>query len=66
MGDATTLLFGLDGFRVVSVAQREEHGEGGREVVVEGVQAEQACQVMSADPTGGPVHLIFKRCIRGS
>ncbi len=43
MGDATTLLFGLDGFRVVSVAQREEDGEGGREVVVEGVEDEQAC-----------------------
>ncbi len=44
MGDATTLLFGLDGFRIVSVAQREEHGEGGREVVVEGVEGEQACR----------------------
>ncbi len=31
MGDATTLLFGLDGFRVVSVVQREEHDEGGRD-----------------------------------
>ena len=41
MGDATTLLFGLDRFRVVSVAQREEDGEGGREVVVEEVEGEQ-------------------------
>jgi len=43
MGDATTLLFGLDGFRVVSVTHAQEHAEGGREVVVEGVQSEQAC-----------------------
>ena len=47
MGDATTLLFGLDGFRVVSVTHAQHnaagHGEGGREVVVEGVRHEQAC-----------------------
>ena len=43
MGDATTLLFGLDGFRVVSVAQQHEHEVEGREVVVEGVGGEQAC-----------------------
>lgn len=47
MGDATTLLFGLDGFRVVSVTRSQddaaELGEGGREVVVEGVEDEQAC-----------------------
>ncbi len=47
MGDATTLLFGLDGFRVVSVTRAHEdggeHGGGGREVVVEGVEKEQAC-----------------------
>ena len=43
MGDATTLLFGLDGFRVVSVAQQLEHDVEGREVVVEGVVGEQAC-----------------------
>ena len=40
MGDATTLLFGLDGFRVVSVTRTQEHG---REVVVEGVDSQQAC-----------------------
>ena len=43
MGEATTLLFGLDGFRVVSVAQQHEHEVGGREVVVEGVVEKQAC-----------------------
>ena len=43
MGDATTLLFGLDGFRVVSVAQQQEHEVDGREVVVEGVEDEQGC-----------------------
>ena len=43
MGDATTLLFGLDGFRVVSVSEQHEHGEGGRQVVVEGVEDQQAC-----------------------
>ena len=47
MGDATTLLFGLDGFRVVSVTRvhddGDEHVEGGRRVVVEGVEDERAC-----------------------
>ncbi len=43
MGDATTLLFGLDGFRVVSVAQQHEYEGDGREVVVEGVEDQQAC-----------------------
>jgi len=51
MGDATTLLFGLDRFRVVSVTgehQQDERQDGQREgdvreVVVEGVEAEQAC-----------------------
>ena len=43
MGDATTLLFGLDGFRVVSVSEDDEHADDGRRVVVEGVEDEQAC-----------------------
>ncbi len=47
MGDATTVLFGLDGFRVVSVSREHEHddrtGHHVREVVVEGVEQEQAC-----------------------
>ena len=57
MGDATTLLFGLEGFRVVSVTREHKHdkhdehdGHDGlkpaeevREVVVEGVDSEQAC-----------------------
>jgi transposase len=40
MDEATSLLFDLDGFRVVSV---EDLGDGGREVLVEGTAAEQAC-----------------------
>ena len=52
MGDATTLLFGLEGFRVVSVTREheqddrpdEKHDDGVREVVVEGVEDEQACR----------------------
>lgn len=51
MGDATTLLFGLDGFRVVSVTREHQQDEGQddkhdhdvREVVVEGLEQEQAC-----------------------
>jgi len=47
MGDATTLLFGLDGFRVVSVTREHkhdgEHEDVVREVVVEGVEDEQGC-----------------------
>ena len=43
MGDATTLLFGLDGFRVVSVSEDDEHGARGRRVVIEGVEDEQGC-----------------------
>ncbi len=51
MGDATTLLFGLDGFRVVSVTRERTHDERRgeqhvvevRQVVVEGVEDEQAC-----------------------
>ena len=43
MGDATTLLFGLDGFRVVSVSEQHEHGSTARQVVVEGVEGEQGC-----------------------
>ena len=52
MGDATTLLFGLEGFRVVSVTREheqddrpdEKHDDGVRDVVVEGVEDEQACR----------------------
>lgn len=46
MGDATRLLFGLGGSRVVSVTRKHDSGEqhdGAREVVVEGMQPEQAC-----------------------
>jgi hypothetical protein len=44
MGDATTLLFGLDGFRVVSVSGKQEVSRDlERHVVVEGLEAEQAC-----------------------
>ncbi len=47
MGDATTLLFGLDGFRVVTVTREHEHDkqhdDDVREVVVEGLEGEQAC-----------------------
>ena len=44
MGDATTLLFGLDGFQVVSVSGKQEHGSDlERHVVVEGLEGEQAC-----------------------
>ncbi len=44
MGDATTLLFGLDGFRVVSVSSWQEEGQDlERHVVVEGFEGEQAC-----------------------
>ncbi len=47
MRDATTLLFGLDGFRVVSVTRehedREQSDDDVRQVVVEGVENEQAC-----------------------
>jgi len=51
MGDATTLLFGLEGFRVVSVSCEHEHDEKHddvRQVVVEGVEDEQACRVNRA------------------
>ncbi len=47
MGDATTVLFGLDGFRVVTVTREHvhdrQHDDGVREVVVEGLEGEQAC-----------------------
>ncbi len=44
MGDATTLLFGLDGFRVVSVSGEQQDGQDlERHVVVEGLVGEQAC-----------------------
>ena len=44
MGDATTLLFGLDGFRVVSVSGKcEDSQDLERHVVVEGLEGEQAC-----------------------
>jgi transposase len=42
MEDATTLLFDLDGFTVVSVQRRDD---GGRDVVVVGTDVEQACPV---------------------
>ncbi len=40
MDEVTSLLFDLDGFRVVSVLEMEG---GGRQAVVEGVTEEQAC-----------------------
>src|SRR5450756_2921143 len=40
MGDGTSLLFGLDGFRVVSVSRS---AIGVRQVLIEGVAPEQAC-----------------------
>ncbi len=44
MRDATTLLFDLDGFRVVRVDVHDEDDPGApREVLVEGVQDEQGC-----------------------
>ena len=45
MGDATTLLFGLEGFRVLSVSREHDDrsGDDVREVVVEGLEQEQAC-----------------------
>jgi len=49
MRDATTLLFGLDGFRVRSVTHKHDDddddqcGHDAREVVVEGIELEQAC-----------------------
>ena len=47
MRDATTLLFGLDGFRVVTVTQQHQqdsqHDHDVREVVVEGLPDEQGC-----------------------
>jgi transposase len=44
MRDATTLLFGLDGFRVVRVDVHDENDpEAPREVLIEGVEHEQAC-----------------------
>jgi len=43
MGDATTLLFGLEGFRVVTVTREQEHETAVRTVVVEGVQSQLAC-----------------------
>ena len=57
MGDATTLLFGLEGFRVVSVSCEHEHDEKHddvRQVVVEGVEDEQACPDCGA--LSGAVH----------
>jgi transposase len=65
MGDATTLLFGLDGFRVVSVTR--EHTHDGkhdidvRQVVVEGVEDEQACPdcgVLSGKVHGRKLRLV--------
>ncbi len=44
MRDATTLLFGLNGFRVVRVDVSDESDpEAPREVLIEGVEHEQAC-----------------------
>ena len=51
MGDVTTLLFGLKGLRVVTVMVEQEQnerdalepGKGVREVVVKGLEGEQAC-----------------------
>ena len=55
MEDATTALFDLDGFTVVSVL-RDDDGDvrGGRDVVVQGVEAEQACP--SCGVFSGAVH----------
>ena len=62
MGDATTLLFGLDGFRVVSVAQQHESEVEGREVVVEGVEDEQGCP--DCGVLSGSVHSRRRRRIK--
>ena len=62
MGDATTLLFGLEGFRVVSVARQQEHEVGGREVVVEGVEDEQGCP--DCGVLSGSVHSRRRRKIK--
>ncbi len=44
MRDTTTLLFGLDGFRVVRVNVHDKsHAGAPREVLVEGLEDEQAC-----------------------
>jgi len=55
MDDATTALFDLDEFTVVSVL-RDDDGDvrGGRDVVVQGVEAEQACP--SCGVFSGAVH----------
>ena len=62
MRDATTLLFGLDGFRVVLVEVHDEAGAGAlREVVVEGLEDEQACPdcgVLSASVHGRKVGVV--------
>ncbi len=63
MGDATTLLFGLDGFRVVSVSGKQQDGsELERHVVVEGVDAEQACP--DCGVLSGSVHSRRQRRIK--
>lgn len=62
MSDATTLLLGLDGFRVVQVEVYDEAGAGAlREVVVEGLEDEQACPdcgVLSASVHGRKVRVV--------
>jgi hypothetical protein len=64
-GDATTLLFGPDGFRVVSVTREHEHdGQDDvevREVVVEGIVAQQAspdCGVLAGAVHGRNLRLV--------
>ncbi len=63
MGDATTLLFGLDGFRVVSVSSRQDDGQDlERHVVVEGLQGEQGCP--DCGVLSGSVHSRRQRRIK--
>jgi len=55
MRDATTLLFGLDGFRVVRVNVHDgDNADGPREVLVEGTKDEQACPACGV--LSGSVH----------
>ena len=62
MRDATTLLFDLDGFRVVRVDVHDERDAGApREVLIEGVDVEQACPdcgVLSAAVHGRKVRAV--------
>ncbi len=71
MGDVTTLLFGLEGFRVVTVMVEQEQnerdvlepGKGVREVVVKGLEGEQTCP--DCGVLSGMVHVRKIRRITG-